>query len=133
MDFLKMDTEARNDILKKEFTDEQINDINKVLDFIPTYDLEINVFTEGFDDILVGDLISIKVIIKRSNLQKGQEVGLTHSLGFTEIFNEKVAITLLLDKKIIVANSIETIKDEINEHIFNYNFPEPKLLNLHVI
>ena len=130
MDFLKMDTEARNDILKKEFTDEQINDINKVLDFIPTYDLEINVFTEGFDDILVGDLISIKVIIKRSNLQKGQEVGLTHSLGFTEIFNEKVAITLLLDKKIIVANSIETIKDEINEHIFNYNFPEPKTFKL---
>ena len=129
-DFLKMDTEARNDILKKEFSDEQINDINKVLDFLPTYDLEINVFTEGFEDILVGDLISIKVIIKRNNIQEGQEVGLTHSLGFTELFDEKVAITLVIDKKVIVAHSIQTIKDKITEHTFNYNFPEPKVFKI---
>ena len=129
-DFLKMDPEARNDILKKEFTDEQINDINKVLDFIPIYDIEINVFTEGFDDILVGDLISIKVTIKRSNLQEGQQVGLTHSLGFTELFDEKVAITLLFDKKVIVANSVLTIKEKITEHTFNYNFTEPKTFKI---
>ena len=129
-DFLKMDTEARNDILKKEFTDEQINDINKVLDFIPIYNLEINVFTEGFDDILVGDLISIKVTIKRNNLQEGQQVGFCHSLGFTEIFDEKVAITLIIDKKVILAHSIQTINDKITEHTFNYNFPEPKVFKI---
>ena len=57
-------------------------------------------------------------------------MGLTHSLGFTELFDEKVAITLVIDKKVIVAHSIQTIKDKITEHTFNYNFPEPKVFKI---
>ena len=121
-----MDIDQRNEILKKEFIDEQINDINRAIESIPIYDLNIEVFTEGFEDILVADIITIKLTIKRSNLQEGQQVGLTHSLGFTEFFEEKVALTLLIDKKVIVANAVQTISESVTEHTFNYTFPEAK-------
>ena len=125
-DFLKMDIEQRNGILKKEFIEEQINDINKAIESIPIYDLNIEVFTEGFEDILVADIITIKLTIKRNNLQEGQQVGLTHSLGYTEFFEEKVALTLLIDKKKIIANDVQAISESITEHTFNYSFLEPK-------
>ena len=123
-DFLKMDIEARNELLSKEFTNEQIDDINKAIDAIPTYDLNIEVFTEGFEDVLVEDEVTIKITIIRNNLQEGQEVGLTHSLGFTELFEEKVAITLLANK-FIIDNAVETINERVTEHIFNYRPTEP--------
>ncbi len=123
-EFLKMDTDQRNDLLSKEFNDEQIDDINKVIDAIPTYDLNIEVFTEGFEDILVEDEVSIKVTIIRNNLPEGQQVGLTHSLGFTELFEEKVALTLITNK-FIMDFSVETINNRVTEHIFNNRFPEP--------
>ena len=121
-----MDIDQRNGILKKEFIEEQINDINKTIESIPIYDLNIEVFTEGFEDILVADIITIKLTIKRNNLQEGQQVGLTHSLGYTEFFEEKVALTLLIDKKKIIANDVQAISESITEHTFNYSFLEPK-------
>ena len=51
-------------------------------------------------------------------------------MGFTELFDEKVAITLVIEKKVIVAHSIQTIKYKITEHTFNYNFPEPKVFKI---
>ena len=123
-DFLKMDVESRNALLSKEFSNEQIDDINKVLDAIPTYDLKIEVYTEGFDDILVEDEVSIKVTIIRNNLQEGQQVGIAHSLGYSELFEEKVALTLI-SEKMIIGFSIETINDRVTEHIFNSRFSEP--------
>ena len=122
-DFLKMDIELRNDVLSKEFTNEQIDDINKAIDAIPTYDLKIEVFTEGFEDILVDDEISIKITIIRNNLQEGQEVGVTHSLGFTELFDEKICLILMCNS-MIIDNSIETINGRETIHTFNYRFQE---------
>ena len=123
-EFLKMDIKSRNNLLSKEFSNEQIDDINKAIDAIPTYDINIEVFTEGFEDILVEDEVSIKVTIVRNNLPEGQQVGLTHSLGFTELFEEKVALTLLIDKSIIDF-SIETINNRVTEHTFYQRFLEP--------
>jgi hypothetical protein len=123
-DFVKMDIEARNDLLSKEFTNEQIDDINRAIEAIPIYELNVEVFTEGFEDVLVEDEVSIKVSVIRTNLQEGQQVGLTHSLGFTELFEEKVALTLLTNK-FIMDLSIETINKRVNEHIFNTRFNEP--------
>jgi hypothetical protein len=118
-----MDIELRNDVLSKEFTNEQIDDINKAIDAIPTYDLKIEVFTEGFEDILVDDEISIKITIIRNNLQEGQEVGVTHSLGFTELFDEKICLILMCNS-MIIDNSIETINGRETIHTFNYRFQE---------
>ena len=119
LDFLKLDVEARNNILSKEFSDEEISDINKAINSIPIYDLNIEVYTEGFEDIIVNDEISIKVTVTRTNLGEDQWVGMAHSLGFTEPFDEKVSITIL-NKKILLFNSIETIKERKTEHIFIY-------------
>ena len=123
-DFVKMDIEARNDLLSKEFTNEQIDDINRAIDAIPIYELNVEVFTEGFEDVLVEDEVSIKVSIIRTNLPEGQQVGLTHSLGFTELFEEKVALSLVTNK-FILDNSIETITERVTEHVFNYRPTEP--------
>ena len=128
-DFLKMDIESRNALLSKEFSNEQIDDINKVLDAIPTYDLKIEVYTEGFDDILVDDEVSIKVTIIRNNLQEGQQVGIAHSLGYSELFEEKVALTLISDK-MVIRFSIETINNRVTEHIFNIRFSEPNKVKI---
>ena len=50
-EFLKMDVDKRNDMLSKEFSDEQISDINRAIEGIPLYELKIEAFTEGFEDI----------------------------------------------------------------------------------
>jgi hypothetical protein len=128
-DFVKMDIEARNDLLSKEFTNEQIDDINRAIDAIPIYELNVEVFTEGFEDVLVEDEVSIKVSVIRTNLQEGQQVGLTHSLGFTELFEEKVALSLVTNK-FILDNSIETITERVTEHVFNYRPTEPGKFNI---
>ena len=80
-----MDINNRNDMLSKEFSEEQISDINRAIEGIPIYDLEIEVFTEGFEDILVDDDVSIKIRIVRSNLLAGSEVGISHSLSLIHI------------------------------------------------
>ena len=128
-EFLKMDIDSRNNLLSREFSDEQIDDINKAIDAIPTYDINIEVFTEGFEDILVEDEVSIKVTIVRNNLPEGQQVGLTHSLGFTELFEEKVALTLLVDK-LIIDFSVETINNRVTEHTFYQRFIEPRKIKV---
>ena len=133
LDFLKMDTEQRNTVLAKEFTNEQIEDINKALESIPTYDVNIDVFTEGFDDILVDDEVSIKVTVTRNNLQEEQEVGLAHSLGFTELYEEKILIALVASNnntKILTDNAIKKVTNRTTEHIFSNRFPEPKKIKV---
>ena len=128
-EFLKMDINNRNDMLSKEFSEEQISDINRAIEGIPIYDLEIEVFTEGFEDILVDDDVTIKIRIVRCNLLGESEVGISHSLGYTEIFDEKVAINLI-GNKLILDNSIETIRERNTERSFHYKPSEPGKLKI---
>ena len=118
-EFLKMDINTRNDLLSHEFSDEQISDINHAIESIPIYDVKIEAFTEGFEDVLVEDNVTIKITIVRNNLLEGMEMGICHSLGFTELFEEKVSINLL-SNKLIFADAIETIKERNTEHTFNF-------------
>ena len=118
-EFLKMDINSRNDLLSHEFSDEQISDINHAIESIPIYDVKIEAFTEGFEDVLVEDNVTIKITIVRNNLLEGMEMGICHSLGFTELFEEKVSINLL-SNKLIFADAIETIKERNTEHTFNF-------------
>ena len=128
-EFIKMDVDERNTLLSREFTDEQINDINKAIEALPRYDLNVEVFTEGFDDVLVDDEVSIKVTVIRTNLDEGQQLGLTHSLGFPEIFDEKVAITIV-NNKFLCDHSIEVISERKTEHIYKHRFQEPGKIKL---
>ena len=118
-EFLKMDIDKRNDMLSKEFSDEQISDINRAIEGIPFYEMKIEAFTEGFEDILVEDNVTIKINIIRNNLMENMEVGICHSLGYTELFEEKVSINLITNK-MIFANEIKTIKNRNTEHIFYF-------------
>ena len=108
-EFLKMDINTRNDLLSKEFDSEQVIDINRAIEAIPEYDLQIETFTEGFEDILVEDNVSIAE----------QEMGIGHSLGYTELFDEKVSINLIANK-MIFGNAVETVKERNTVHTFNF-------------
>ena len=114
-----MDIDKRNDMLSNEFSEEQISDINRAIEGIPQYDFKIEAFTEGFEDILVEDNVTIKVTIIRTNLMENMEVGIGHSLGYTEFFDEKVSINLI-NGGIVFANAIETISKRNTEHIFYF-------------
>ena len=118
-EFIKMDIDKRNDMLSNEFSEEQISDINRAIEGIPQYDFKIEAFTEGFEDILVEDNVTIKVTIIRTNLMENMEVGIGHSLGYTEFFDEKVSINLI-NGGIVFANAIETINKRNTEHIFYF-------------
>ena len=118
-EFLKMDINTRNDLLSKEFDSEQVIDINRAIEAIPEYDLQIETFTEGFEDILVEDNVSIKITVIRNNLLAEQEMGIGHSLGYTEFFDEKVSINLIANK-IIFGNAVETVKGRDTVHTFNF-------------
>ena len=118
-EFLKMDINTRNDLLSKEFDSEQVIDINRAIEAIPEYDLQIETFTEGFEDILVEDNVSIKITVIRNNLLADQEMGIGHSLGYTELFDEKVSINLIANK-MIFGNAVETVKERNTVHTFNF-------------
>ena len=118
-EFLKMDINTRNDLLSKEFDSEQVIDINRAIEAIPEYDLQIETFTEGFEDILVEDNVSIKITVIRNNLLADQEMGIGHSLGYTELFDEKVSINLIVNK-MIFGNAVETVKERNTVHTFNF-------------
>jgi len=118
-EFLKMDINTRNDLLSKEFDSEQVIDINRAIEAIPEYDLQIETFTEGFEDILVEDNVSIKITVIRNNLLAEQEMGIGHSLGYTELFDEKVSINLIANK-MIFGNAVETVKERNTVHTFNF-------------
>ena len=121
-DFLKLDKKSIKDILSEVFNEEQIEDINKAIEAIPTYDLNVSLIN-NYGDIIVGDTVDIEITIIRNNLEEGQKVGLTHSLGFTEIFDEKVSISTINNNKI--KNSIKTISERENKIIvhFKANIP----------
>ena len=121
-DFLKLDNKSIKDILSEIFNEEQIEDINKAIEAILTYDLNVSLIN-NYGDIIVGDTVDIEITIIRNNLEEGQKVGLTHSLGFTEIFDEKVSISTINNNKI--KNSIKTISERENKIIvhFKANIP----------
>ena len=121
-DFLKLDKKSIKDILSEVFNEEQIEDINKAIEAIPTYDLNVSLIN-NYGDIIVGDTVDIEITIIRNNFEEGQKVGLTHSLGFTEIFDEKVSISTINNNKI--KNSIKTISERENKIIvhFKANIP----------
>lgn len=92
--FQYLTDDFRTKVLKTEFTDSEVEEIDKALDALPKYKLNVETFVEGFEEILVDDLLTIKITVERINLEEGQELGVGHSNTFPEIFKEKVAILI---------------------------------------
>jgi len=70
--FMNMSTQDKKELLKNEFNEEEIKDILKSCEYIPLYDVKCDIFVEGYEEILVNDVITIKITISRKNLNKEQ-------------------------------------------------------------
>lgn len=69
--------------------------------------MNIEVFVEGFDEILVEDIITMKLTIERTNLPEGQEIGVSHSNDFPELYHEKVALLITQSERIVYEAIVE--------------------------
>lgn len=76
-DFLQLPIEERKTILSVEYSKDEIDDIEKAIASIPIYEMKIETFVEGFEDILVDDLVTYKFTIERKNI-KGDEVSFSY-------------------------------------------------------
>jgi translocation protein SEC63 len=71
--FVNLTPEDRRFILKSEFLDSEIEDIEKSIENIPRYSFKVETFVEGFgEEILLEDLMTIKVTLVRENLEEGK-------------------------------------------------------------
>jgi translocation protein SEC63 len=70
--FLDLPREEQIQFFKLEFNDQEVEEIMSAIDFIPNYDIKVEVFVEGFDEVLVEDLMTIKITIDRTNLPEGK-------------------------------------------------------------
>jgi len=66
------------------FTDEKKEDVKKYLKMLPDISVETKVFVDDDEDdkVYEGDLCTIRVIITRNNLEKGEKAGLVHAPHF---------------------------------------------------
>jgi translocation protein SEC63 len=75
-EFLKFTPEARKFLLKNEFKSEEIEEVEICVKSMPVYDLKVEVFVEGFDEILVEDYLTIKITVERSNLEEQKVINI---------------------------------------------------------
>ena len=119
-DFLSLNKEERDAILQKEFDTEQMIDINNAIEALPKYEAKIDVFVEGFEDVLVNDLVTFKLTIERKNLEEGYTLGVNHSIFYPEIFSEQVSMCIVMDKHIVYQAVID-----INERVTTHEYKNP--------
>jgi len=64
---------------EKSLSEQQISDIKEVLNYLPKLKVEYSVFVDGEEEIADGDVITVKVVITREQLQENQFVGPIHA------------------------------------------------------
>ena len=120
-EFINLPMEERNKILNENgFANEEILNINYALDALPKYKINLEIFTEGFEDIVENDMITYKFTVIRENLPENKKLGVNHSNNYPLLFEEKIIIFILDDKKILF-NEVITIENR--ENTFNNQFP----------
>ena len=121
-EFINLPMEERNKILNENgFGNEEILNINYALDALPKYKINLEIFTEGFEDIVENDMITYKFTVIRENLPENKKLGVNHSNNYPLLFEEKIIIFILDDKKKILFNEVITIENR--ENTFNKQFP----------
>ena len=88
----------------------QINDVEEAIKVIPNYDAKLEIICEGYDELVVGDLVTIKVTLNRSNLPEGMEVGMGYTNSNIDLYEEKVCVMLTKNDKIIHEQLVRLLK-----------------------
>lgn len=102
-----MDKDQRLQLLQPcKFIQKEINDIEAAVAIFPRFEAKIEAKVEGFDEILVNDLVTIKISVTRANLLDTQEVGYPHSNTNLEIYEEKAAVLVIIDDRIEYQNMV---------------------------
>ena len=106
-----MSSEERSQILKAcEFSDKQIEDIESAIDVFPKYEAEIKAFVEGYDEIIVNDIATVSIKLNRVNLNnEKQEIGYPHNNTNIDMYEEKAAVLIIKDNKIIYNTIVSCI------------------------
>ena len=120
-EFIKLPVEERKKLLNDNFGNEEINNINYAIEALPIYNIKVEVFTEGFEDIVVNDLITFKFTVIRENLPEDKILGVNHSNNFPLLFEEKISISVLNENskkdRLISLNKVIAINKRENECI----------------
>jgi hypothetical protein len=121
-EFINLSMEERNKILNETgFGNDEILNINYALDALPKYKINLEIFTEGFEDIVENDMITYKFTVIRENLPEDKILGVNHSNNFPLLFDEKITVFIIDNNKIILFNKVITI--EKRENTFTIQFP----------
>jgi len=114
-----------------EFTEEQIEDIEECSKFMPNYQSTVEAIVEGFEEILVEDLLTLKATVTRENLPADKEIGNPHSIRFPELFKEKMVILITNENRIIYEILLD-IDARVNPHEFKHMIREAGLFKFKV-
>lgn len=98
-----MKKEERSELLKSvNINNSKLKDIEEAIDVFPIYEAKIQAFVEGYDEILVNDIATISIKLNRLNLDSDkQEIGYPHNNTNIEMYEEKAAVLVLKDNKIV--------------------------------
>jgi translocation protein SEC63 len=72
--FMELNFEQRASLLKCQFSNDEISEIEKSISQLPKYSLKVEKFVDGFEEILFEDMLTIKVTIERSNLPEDKVI-----------------------------------------------------------
>jgi hypothetical protein len=79
--YLDLTPEDRTTLLKNDFKPEEILDIENATKTLPQYNFKIEVFVDGFEEILIEDFLTIKVTVTRNNLKENQVLNIIIFIG----------------------------------------------------
>lgn len=89
-------------MLRGILTPEQIKDVESAISVFPNYEAKIAGFVDGYDEIIANDIVTVKLEVKRLNLSdKKKEIGFPHSNTNIDIYEEKAAILVLQEGRLV--------------------------------
>jgi len=92
-DFIKQDSPERRALTK--MTEEQQADIDDFLGNFPDVTLDVKVYVEDEDEIVVGDIVTVEYTLTRNHLDEGQTQGFVHAPLYPKPVSEEWWIFLL--------------------------------------
>ena len=71
-----------------------IPNVIESIKMFPVYDVKISINTEGFEEILCGDIVTITIVLTRNNLPEDKEIGFGHCNENIDLYHDNAAVFL---------------------------------------